>query len=380
MKEEIGSMGASPDRIAGPRVLLDGYFIDRRYGFGRYVRELVHSLQLHQPDIDLTVLVPPRGEATARSLVSGGKVLVATERFFPLWEQWTVPRVARSSVCDLVHFPYQTMAVGWPSGAAVMTVHDLMPFAPDNWRDWSIDRVANRYRRWVLRSYGKRAAQILTVSDATQHALHAMFGRDSVVAPCTVDHFVQCHRRDDVVAESRGGTPYFLHRGGEAVHKNTRRVIEAFGHCRTRVPDVELRIFGIDPRGGFARDNQCAGVHFLDRVSDAELAALYASARAFVMPSLEEGFGLGILEAFNFGAAVITSNRAPMSDIAGGCAVIVDPESTSQLTAALQLMATDAERQRSLRARGLERAAAFSGQAIASRVAQTYRAVAAARH
>ena len=77
-----------------PRVLIDGYFIDRAYGFGRYVRELVHALD-REPVLDVVIAVTPRGESVARRLVTRARVVTARERFFPIWEQVTLPLLAR---------------------------------------------------------------------------------------------------------------------------------------------------------------------------------------------------------------------------------------------------------------------------------------------
>ena len=98
----------------------------------------------------------------------------------------------------------------------------------------------------------------------------------------------------------------------------------------------------------------------LGYVADQNLSSLYRNALAFVFPSLEEGFGLPVLEAMACGTPVITSNRSSLPEVAGEAALLVDPLSTHALASALsRLLASPDERAR-LRRLGLERAAQFT--------------------
>lgn len=352
------------------RVLIDGYFIDRSYGFGRYVRELVSALEQQAAGIELLLLVPERGEQIARRCAPGARLIVRRDRFFAIWEQCTVVAVAREQRVDIVHFPYQSTALLWPRSASVMTLHDLVPLRPVVSGTALIDRLAHLYRRWNLRFWSHGSRRIVSVSEATRHELIQTLNRDSIMIPNVVGAFVEQFR--DVPPE-HSPPPYLLHRGGSARHKNTARVIESFTRVRKLFPTLELRVFGTSVDDPFALAHRADGVVYLGFVEERALAALYKGARAVVTASLEEGFGLTLIEAFNFGAPVITSDRKPMSDIGGdGAALLVDPESIDSIAAAMDAVMRDAELAERLRARGHERARAFSPGDVGSRLAQVY--------
>lgn len=102
------------------------------------------------------------------------------------------------------------------------------------------------------------------------------------------------------------------------------------------------------------------------------MADLYRGAELLAYPSLLEGFGLPIAEAMSCGCPVLTSRRAPMSDVAAGAAALADPESRKELEAALGGLLGDAGLRRGLAAAGLEKAAGFSLDAMAARTVEIY--------
>jgi glycosyltransferase involved in cell wall biosynthesis len=116
------------------------------------------------------------------------------------------------------------------------------------------------------------------------------------------------------------------------------------------------------------------GVTFLGRLTDAELAALYKASLAVVVASIEEGFGLSIIEAMGFGTAVITSNFPPMSEVGGVAAVLVDPHDVAALENAMRRIASEPEHREALIKRGHERFQAFSTTRFAASLSSVYRA------
>ena len=109
------------------------------------------------------------------------------------------------------------------------------------------------------------------------------------------------------------------------------------------------------------------------RVSDEELAALYRGARCLVYPSLYEGFGLPVLEAMACGTPVVTSRGGATEEVAGDAAVLVDPLDVDAIAAGI----TEAlARGEELRAKGLERAKAFSWDRVARETLAVYEGVA----
>ena len=126
--------------------------------------------------------------------------------------------------------------------------------------------------------------------------------------------------------------PFVLYVGNIKPHKNIERLIDAFGRARSQCPDdLKLVIIG-DEISKYPALRQSVHKHKLDKhvrflgfQPMETLAAFYRLARAFVFPSLYEGFGLPPLEAMACGAPVVTSNVSSLPEVAGGAALLVDP-------------------------------------------------------
>ena len=114
---------------------------------------------------------------------------------------------------------------------------------------------------------------------------------------------------------------------------------------------------------------------FLGYIDKEDMSAVYSAASVFAYPSLYEGFGLPILEAFACGVPVITSNTSSMPEVAGDAAVLVDPADSAELAAALEGLLLDEGKRRELKARGLERAALFSWERCARETIAVYEKV-----
>lgn len=116
-------------------------------------------------------------------------------------------------------------------------------------------------------------------------------------------------------------------------------------------------------------------VRWFDSPPDADLAALYNLATAFVLPSYYEGFGLTVLEAMACGAPAIISDRGSLPEIAGGAALEIDPDDPVELAAAIDQVLNDPALQHDLRHRGLERAKEFSWERCARETVAAYHRV-----
>jgi glycosyltransferase involved in cell wall biosynthesis len=104
----------------------------------------------------------------------------------------------------------------------------------------------------------------------------------------------------------------------------------------------------------------------------AELAAWYSRASVFAFPSLDEGFGMPVLEAMAAGTPVITSNRSALPEVAGDAALLVNPEDTDELRRALAEVTGSEDLRRELSQRGLERAKSFRWEDAVRRTWELY--------
>ena len=108
-------------------------------------------------------------------------------------------------------------------------------------------------------------------------------------------------------------------------------------------------------------------------VTDEELSEWYGRASIFAFPSLDEGFGMPVLEAMAAEIPVVASNISAIPEVCGDAAELVNPHSEDELAAALLRVATDEQRRRQLTGRGRDRAGEFTWQAAVSKTMAVYR-------
>jgi len=160
--------------------------------------------------------------------------------------------------------------------------------------------------------------------------------------------------------------------GALQTRKNLVRLIEAF---EAMPPDWRLVLAGAP--SGFGAEAILERVHARIEVTGylpaPQLEQLYARASIFAFPSLDEGFGIPVLEAMAHGLPVITSNCSALPEVAGDAALLVDPRSSADIAAALTRLAMDADLREQLAARGRERAKMFSWEQAVTATYSVYR-------
>jgi len=167
-----------------------------------------------------------------------------------------------------------------------------------------------------------------------------------------------------------------LNVGAVQKRKNIVRLVQAFEQTP---PGWKLVIAGSEGYGSseildrITASRRRADIQVLGYVSAAELARLYARARIFAFPSLDEGFGMPVLEAMISGVPVVAGDRSALPEVCGEAAILVDPEDVSDIAAALcRLMDDGGERNRLIGA-GYSRAREFSWERAAAQTWNVYR-------
>jgi len=162
------------------------------------------------------------------------------------------------------------------------------------------------------------------------------------------------------LSETRQRTKTILFVGALQIRKNVARLVEAF---ESLPHDWKLVLAGA-PSGYGAEGIQTRiqASRARDRivmagyVSREELHRLYAEAAIFAFPSLDEGFGIPVLEAMAYGVPVLTSNGSALMEVAAGAAITVDPRRTDEIAEGLRQLASDDALREALAAKGRIRA------------------------
>jgi O-antigen biosynthesis alpha-1,2-mannosyltransferase len=171
--------------------------------------------------------------------------------------------------------------------------------------------------------------------------------------------------------------------GALQVRKNIARLVQAFEAALTSVPaHHHWRLVLAGSPTGYGADlilkrieeSPCRErIEVTGYVSSAALEQLYARAAIFAFPSLDEGFGMPVLEAMAHGVPVVTSNRSSLPEVAGDAALLVDPESTEEISEALMRLTGDASLLESLAQLGHARAALYPWQHAVDSTYSVYR-------
>ncbi len=177
---------------------------------------------------------------------------------------------------------------------------------------------------------------------------------------------------------------YILHVGGGPWYKNRKGVVEMFCELRRASDDRELYLIMVgEPLSAelmtyLSDDGLADHVIVCSGVSHENLCALYSAAELLLFPSLQEGFGWPIIEAQACGCRVVTTDRAPMTEVGGDAATYLDPDNLwSAVDILTNVLDADEETKSAMIRRGLENAARFSTQAMIDSYCETYMNVAA---
>jgi glycosyltransferase involved in cell wall biosynthesis len=352
------------------RIGIDATLIrpDRLTGVERHAFSLVRELARIAPG-EIVLFARPDAPPALADLDLETHVAPVTYRLAV--DQGWLPFAALRARVDLLHTLAFPTPVLW-RGRSAMTVHDATP-----WLHTDTASVGMRlYYGPLYRQALSRAAAVFTVSAAARDDLVRATGvpRERVhVTPNGVEpHFFDARVPDGP------RDPYLLAVGTIEPRKNMGALLEAFRLLRREGRDLRLVIVGRQGWGqGLPLGDLAPHVRLAGTVPDDELAALYAGASCFVIPSLYEGFGLPLAEAMAAGAPCVASDIPALREVAGDVARYADPHAPETFATAIGAALDDRAGTPARAAAGRERAARFRWEATAEATLRVYRALVA---
>ena len=341
------------------RIALDATYSvgDELSGVGLYSREMLNGLAAARPAVGFDFYYRPH-----RYWRSRAERLPVNARRRLLIE----PLGPRSA--DLVHGLNQRLP-RMPLRRAVTTFHDLFVLTGE----YSTPEFRARFAAQA-RDAAARSSLIIAVSAFTGSQVMALLGvepdRVRVIHHGVRELAYPAGRAARERDPERGGDPEAQeHRapGGGLRERWSRDWRLVLAGSRGYGSEEIMARIAASP----ARDR----ISVLGYVSHEDLAGWYARARIFAFPSLDEGFGMPVLEAMAAGTPVVTSNRSALPEVAGDAAILVDPEDTQALARALRSLSEDEMLWRDMSWRGAARAHLFTWDEAVRKTWQVYREV-----
>ena len=322
-------------------------------GVGLYSREILLGAAATHPEVGFDFCYRPH-----RYFRSWPEALPSNARRRLLAEPWG-PRSA-----GLFHGLNQRLP-RLPMRRAVATFHDLFVMTGD----YSTPEFRERFAAQA-RDAAARADLVIAVSEFTKSQVVGLLA----VEPSKVR--VVHHGTRGLAYPPAVRAKVILNVGAIQKRKNIARLVEAFESVD---PSWKLVLAG---SAGYGSEEILARIErspARDRisvpgyVSPGDLAAHYAAAGIFAFPSLDEGFGMPLLEAMAAGAAVLTSRTSALPEVAGDAALLVDPTDTGSIAQGLRDLTEKPDLRRDLGLRGTARARLFTWEKAVRETWDIYR-------
>lgn len=354
-------------------------------GMEVYARELIPALIAAAPHLRFTAFIAREaaaaGDGPWDELLPAVTVPVHSRSRvqWVLGEQTLLPALAARERVDLVHSLASTAPL-WGPFARVSTVHDLIyarfPDAHSGLRD--------RGMRLLVPAAVRRSERVLADSQSTRSDLIELLRVSperidvAPLGPAPIRGDIALPEPETRARLQLGRRPVVLSLSAKRPHKNLLALIGALARIGAeRRPLLALPGYPTwheaELRAHAAELGVSADVRLLGWVSPAELEGLWALARAFVFPSLYEGFGLPVLEAMARGVPVACSNASSLPEVAGDAALMFDPHDERAIAAAIETLLSLDERARArARTLGLARAQQFTWERTARATLDSY--------
>ncbi len=365
------------------------FWIQRYGGISRYYVELIERLRCY-PEVDphISIWYSCNSHLRASSLISAGvgsydpwtyglvqvaKRLTGRDHTGRYYEKYTI-KALKQGKYDLFHptyyMPYFLEHLG--GRPFVVTVHDMIhELFPQMFKK---DDHTSEWKKTLI----DRADRLIAISDSTKNDLVRICG----VAPSNVEvvHLASSLYPDQSAPRPDWLPPrYVLFVGNRGSYKNFELFARSMATVMCEDSDIRLVCGG----GGSLNEAEQRLLKELGinertiqiKFDDPLLICFYRNAEAFVFPSLYEGFGIPILEAFTCGCPLLCSNTSSFPEVVGDAGVMFDPYDRDAMAESILNVLSDADLRQRMSDRGLARARRFNWDRTAQRTREVYERV-----
>lgn len=363
----------------------------KKHGMDIVALELIKNLQCIDKSNEYIIFVAPGDDKACIKESANFKVVELNGLMYPFWEQLFMPMKAKAMGCDLIHCTANTGPI-FTKVPMIATVHDIIYLSKSTelWRrkgSW-YQILGNVYRRMVVPMVLSKSKCIVTVSNSEKNKILdsvSFLNKVKVIYNGVGEYFMRITNQEilqSAVSKFKLPEKYFVFHGNTAPKKNTKNVLIAFAKfCEDTNHDHKLVLLDYSRSNLLKILQQIDHVDIFDRIHllgyvlNTDLPAILSLSDGFLYPSLYESFGIPILEGMACEVPVITSNTSSMPEIAGGAAVLVDPNEPQEIAEAMKIIVENANYRNELCRRGRERVKFFSWKEMAKNYLRIYNEV-----
>lgn len=380
-------MAVGEEKIDCMKICIDARLYSES-GVGRYIRNLLlHLSKIDKKNKYFILLL--KKDFDKLVLPENFERVVADIHWYGLAEQTEVPKIIKKLKVDLVHFPHFNVPFFY-NLPFIVTIHDLIHQKFQMRRATTLNPLIyfvkhNAYKQ-VFEHAVRKSRKVITVSDYVKKELVQNYKLKTdkiLVTKEAVEDGVIEYSQNIKDADIKGvldkfniKRPYIFYVGNAHPHKNVEMLIKAFINLRKEYQYLQLVLSGNNHYfwDRLKQVYKLNDVIFTGFVSDPELVSLYKGAKFFTSASLEEGFGIPILEAMACKTPVVCSNRGSLPEVGGDACVYFDPTDMEDMVAKMSEVLNDHKLREALIRKGEERVKEFSWEKLARETLEVYEA------
>lgn len=357
------------------------------FGIGRYNKNLIRHLQ----KIDKTnkyFILHLKEDFEKYQYQENFTKVKADFHWYGLTEQFKLPFILNKIKPDLVHFPHFNVPFFY-GGNFVMTIHDLTHqyFAMKRATTHSglMYFIKQKGYQVILKNAVNKSRKIITPSNYVKDLIKKEYEINNEkieVTPEAVEEKlislasnISEKEIGEVTRKFNIKPPFIFYVGNAHPHKNVEGLIKTFIELRKSYQNLTLVLSGHDKFfwERIKSEYKHKDIIYTGKVSDKELVALYKSAQVYVCPSLEEGFGIPLLEAMGCGVPVISSNKASLPEVGGDAAIYFDSLDQTDMVTKIKEVLDNQKLRKDLIEKGLKRYKQFSWEKLAKATLEVYK-------
>ena len=360
-------------------------FRKNKHGMDYVVLQEIKELQQIDTKNNYFVFVAP-GEDHCLQDSHNVHVIEIGGGFYPLWEQYSLPKAAKELDIELLHCTSNTAPLRC-NIPLILTLHDIIFLEPRDRMNESIyQNMGWWYRKLIVPKILKKCKRIITVSNFEKNNIINTLGipeeKIAMIYNGYTDWFKPVQDIEFVFRKYIDDPSYFFFLGNTDPKKNTERTLIAYSKYLEK-SEFKRKLLMADLDEQYLTyiiernhiDNIKDMVVMPGYIDNKDLPYIYNNAFAFLYPSLRESFGIPLLEAMACGTPVITSNTSSMPEIGGSDAILINPENPDEITEKMLQLETDNVFYSKQEEVGLHRATLFSWRQTAKNLLELYEEV-----